>query len=131
MSAFLFRFGYKYLVCKPVDILEDSFLGLPLMEFLSSWVFGEQFIANLHEWRNPDDIIEKLFSYSVDDQYLQATYTRQKMIDVIALQLQNRKLHIYFTEDKKPLFINKHLRSLKKNLFYRLYCNLQFKKNKK
>ncbi|WP_435237799.1 M35 family metallo-endopeptidase [Psychromonas sp. PT13] len=102
------RFGYRYLVCKPMDLSEDALLGLPLIEFWTSSIYGEQFIGNLHSWKNDSNIVERLFSYVIDDNYLQANYSRQQMIEYVALQLKQRQLHIYFLEDKQPLFSNEH-----------------------
>jgi len=107
------RFGCSYIACKPSDLSEDALLGLPMREFWSSSVFGEQFITNLHEWRNDKNILDRLFAYTVDDDYLQANYTSQEVIDFISLQLEHRQLLIFSTEDKKPLFNNEHLTLLK------------------
>lgn len=103
------RFGCSYIACKPSDLSEDALLGLPMREFWSSSVFGEQFITNLHEWRNDKNILDRLFAYSVGDDYLQANYTPQEVIDFVSLQLEHRQLLIFSVEDKKPLFNNNHL----------------------
>ena len=104
------RFGRRYLACKPSDIAEDTLLGLPLTEFWSSTIFGEQFISNLHQWRNDFNVIENLFSYAADSKSLYLLQSQQDMIDIIALELQQRQLLVYPLDLPEPLFNEKPIR---------------------
>ncbi|MCG6202422.1 hypothetical protein, partial [Psychromonas antarctica] len=55
------------------------------------------------------NVIAQLFTYLKNDDHSLANYNKQQVVDYIALQLEQRQLLIYPTDDKKPLFNNRHL----------------------
>ncbi|MCG6202446.1 hypothetical protein [Psychromonas antarctica] len=103
------NFGYHHLACKPQHKPDDPWLALPLMEFWTCNTLAKQFLSNLHQWKNDFNVIAQLFSYLKNDEHSLANYTKQQIVDYIALQLEQRQLLIFPIDDKKPLFNNRHL----------------------
>ncbi|XQW83472.1 hypothetical protein ACOYR1_09920 [Thalassotalea piscium] len=81
------QFGYQYLACRPEDKPVDPLLKAPLKEFLVSTTYGEQFLQNLHPWKNEQNIINKLFFYLAGDEYQHETQSVSKSIKWIAHEL--------------------------------------------
>lgn len=102
------NFGYYYLACKVEHTPEDPWLGLPVADFFSSTVFGEQFLYALNPLKNDNDIIGRLFYYLDGEQYQQNNYNQHQQVELIAQQLHQRNLLIYPLQDKKRLFSNLH-----------------------
>lgn len=102
------NFGYYYLACKVEHTPEDPWLGLPVADFFSSTVFGEQFLYALNPLKNDNDIIGRLFYYLDGEQYQQNNHNQHHQIEFIAQQLHQRNLLIYPLQDKKRLFSNLH-----------------------
>lgn len=81
------QFGYSYLACRPEDKPNDPLLKAPLKEFLISATYGEQFLQNLHEWKNEQDIVTKVFYYLTHDEYQQSNQSLAECIKLIANEL--------------------------------------------
>lgn len=90
----LCQFGYPYLVCKPGDKPADPLLAPALPQFVSCASYGEQFLQNLHQWKNVKDILNKLFCYYVHDDYQQANQHTTEIVDTLATALEQGKLVI-------------------------------------
>ncbi len=81
------RFGYRYLACRPADKPNDPLLSSPLKEFLISATYAEQFLQNLHQWKNEADIVNKIFDYIAHDEYQQTKRNVDACIKYIASEL--------------------------------------------
>ncbi|WP_077342377.1 hypothetical protein [Pseudocolwellia agarivorans] len=90
----LCQFGYPHLVCKPEDKPADPLLAPPLAQFVSCASYGEQFLQNLHQWKNVPNIVNKLFCYYVNDDYQQANQHTDKIINLLATALEQGSLVI-------------------------------------
>lgn len=88
------RFGFEYLICKPQHKPQDLHFGKPLMEMWASTAYGIQFLENLHPWKNNASIIEHIFCYLHNDQYVLAHHSKGEIINNIALKLAQRELLI-------------------------------------
>ncbi|MCI2285054.1 hypothetical protein L3081_18715 [Colwellia sp. MSW7] len=88
-------FSYHYLACKPVDKPEDPFLKLPLINLRVSATYGEQFLQNLHEWKNEDKIINHLYCYLKGDGVYCAHSNEFALIPYIAKELEAGNLLIF------------------------------------
>lgn len=81
------QFGYHYLACRPEDKPADPLLRAPLKELLVSSTYGEQFLQNVHPWKNEQNIINQLFYYLAHDEYQHETQSISKSIKWIAHEL--------------------------------------------
>ncbi|GAA6171765.1 hypothetical protein NBRC116592_14350 [Colwellia sp. KU-HH00111] len=81
------QFGYHYLACRPQDKPKDPLLNPPLKEFLVSTTYGEQFLQNLHPWKNEQNIMNRMFDYLAYDEYQHANQSVAECIKFIANEL--------------------------------------------
>ncbi|XPF94941.1 hypothetical protein ACM9HF_02710 [Colwellia sp. RE-S-Sl-9] len=88
----LCQFGYPHLICKPEDKPDDPLLAPSLAQFISCTSYGEQFLQNLHQWKNVNDIVNKIFCYYVNDDYQQANQNVAEITHTLALALEQGKL---------------------------------------
>lgn len=88
------NFGYHYLACKPEDKPDDPLLNSPLITLWTCATYGEQFLLNLHDWKNSRDIISQLFCYLTNDDKSQGAQTKAEAIAFVSDQLVHRQLLI-------------------------------------
>ena len=86
------QFGYRHLICKPVDKPQDPLLNTPNMTLWVSATFGEQFLVNRHSWKNSPDLLYQIYCYLHNDTYLAVQQSEAQIISIIALALEQRAL---------------------------------------
>ncbi len=91
--------GIRHVICKPRDKPDQQYIKRPLMQMWVCATYGEQFLCRLHEWKNPHNILSKLFCYVVEDEHSIAQYTRSDIIRFLALKLEQRQLLIFETDE--------------------------------
>jgi hypothetical protein len=88
------QFGYPYLVCKPEDKPDDPLMQAPLAQFVTCSSYGEQFLQNLHQWKNVNDIVSKLFCYYINDDFQQAQQSIADVTQTLAIALAQKQILI-------------------------------------
>ncbi len=91
--------GIRHVICKPRDKPDQQYIKRPLMQMWVCATYGEQFLCRLHEWKNPHNILSKLFCYVVEDEHSISQYTRSDIIRFLALKLEQRQLLIFETDE--------------------------------
>lgn len=86
------QFGYRYLICKPVDKPHDPLLDIPDKTYVTSTTYGEQFLTNRHMWRNHQDVISHIYNYLMNDEYASGRGEQIKLIKEIAVALMQQDL---------------------------------------
>ncbi|GGP73169.1 hypothetical protein [Shewanella ulleungensis] len=86
------QFGYRHLLCKPVDKPHDPLLNTPNMTLWVSATFGEQFLVNRHSWKNSPELLNLIYCYLHNDTYAAIQQSESEMISTIAIALEQRSL---------------------------------------
>ncbi|MEZ9138671.1 MULTISPECIES: hypothetical protein [unclassified Shewanella] len=86
------RFGYRYLICKPIDKPMDPLLNQPEIALSASSLFGEQFLISRHTWNNQTDILQRIYQYLNAEEFSSSQITEAEMITAIANAIERKQL---------------------------------------
>ncbi|WP_159820240.1 hypothetical protein [Colwellia sp. 20A7] len=98
------NFSYRYLACKPTDKPNDLLLKPSKMEFRVSSTYGEQFLNNLHKWKNEQNIISHLYSYIKGESVYAVHNDERAFIPYIAKELEAGNLLIFPLDEQKSVY---------------------------
>ncbi|GGQ19428.1 hypothetical protein [Shewanella litoralis] len=86
------QFGYRHLICKPVDKPQDPLLNPPNITLWVSATYGEQFLVNRHSWKNSPELLSLIYCYLHNDTYVAIQHPEAHMINAIAMAFEQRSL---------------------------------------
>ncbi|MBU2871832.1 hypothetical protein [Colwellia sp. E2M01] len=98
------NFSYRYLACKPVDKPNDPFLKPSQMDLRVCATYGEQFLNNLHEWKNEQNIISHLYSYIKGESVYALHNDERALIPYIAKELEAGNLLIFPLDEPRSVY---------------------------
>ena len=92
------RFGYRYLICKPVDKPQDPLLNPPELALSVNRLYGEQFLLTRHSWKNQADILRRIYQYLMAEEFTSGQISQIEIVTTIAAALETKQLIVILLE---------------------------------